>query len=60
VKLNQQRGLTILFTEHDMSVVFAASQRITVLDFGSVIAEGTPDEIRANPDVQRVYLGETT
>ncbi len=58
VRLNQQRGLTILFTEHDMSVVFTASHRITVLDFGKVIAEGTPDEIRANPDVQRVYLGE--
>ena len=52
-----EAGLTILFTEHDMDVVFAVAKRITVLHQGSVIAEGTPLEVRANPEVQRVYLG---
>jgi branched-chain amino acid transport system ATP-binding protein len=53
----REAGLTILFTEHDMDVVFAVAKRITVLHQGSVIAEGTPLEVRANPEVQRVYLG---
>ncbi|HXJ79973.1 MAG TPA: branched-chain amino acid ABC transporter ATP-binding protein/permease [Candidatus Methylomirabilis sp.] len=51
-------GLTIVFTEHDMDVVFAVATRITVLHQGSVIAEGTPAEVRANAEVQRVYLGQ--
>jgi branched-chain amino acid transport system ATP-binding protein len=51
-------GLTIVFTEHDMDVVFATATRITVLHQGAVIAEGTPPEVRANPEVQRVYLGQ--
>jgi branched-chain amino acid transport system permease protein len=51
-------GLTIVFTEHDMDVVFAVATRITVLHQGSVIAEGEPAEVRANPEVQRVYLGQ--
>ena len=50
-------GLTVLFTEHDMDVVFAVAQRITVLHQGAVLAEGKPLEVRANPEVQRVYLG---
>ncbi len=58
MRLNQKRGLTILLTEHDMKVVFSVSQRITVLHFGRVIAEGSPEEIRNNEEVQRVYLGE--
>jgi len=53
----RESGLTILFTEHDMDVVFAVAKRITVLHQGAVIAEGTPLEVRANPEVQRVYLG---
>jgi branched-chain amino acid transport system ATP-binding protein len=52
------RRLTVLFTEHDMDVVFAAADRITVLHQGSVIAEGPPAEIRAHREVQAVYLGE--
>ena len=50
-------GLTVVFTEHDMDVVFAVARRLTVLHQGAVIAEGAPDDVRANPEVQRVYLG---
>jgi branched-chain amino acid transport system ATP-binding protein len=51
-------SLTVVFTEHDMDVVFATARRITVLHQGTVLAEGSPAEVRANPDVQRVYLGQ--
>jgi branched-chain amino acid transport system ATP-binding protein len=57
-RLNQEIGLSILFTEHDMSVVFGYARRLTVLHQGTVIAEGTPEEVRANEEAQRVYLGE--
>ena len=50
--------LTIVFTEHDMDVVFAVARRITVLHQGAVLAEGTPLEVRGHPEVQRVYLGQ--
>jgi branched-chain amino acid transport system ATP-binding protein len=52
------RGLTVLFTEHDMDVVFTVAERIMVLHEGRVIADGTPAAIRANRQVQAVYLGE--
>jgi branched-chain amino acid transport system ATP-binding protein len=52
-------GLSCVFTEHDMAVVFAVATRITVLHQGRVLAEGTPAEVRARPEVQQVYLGET-
>jgi branched-chain amino acid transport system ATP-binding protein len=51
-------GLTVIFTEHDMDVVFAVARRITVLHQGAVIAEGLPLEVRSNAEVQRVYLGQ--
>jgi branched-chain amino acid transport system ATP-binding protein len=54
----RERGLTVLFTEHDMDVVFSAADRIMVLHQGRVIALGRPDEVRADPQVQKVYLGE--
>jgi branched-chain amino acid transport system ATP-binding protein len=54
----RQRRLTVLFTEHDMDVVFSVADRIMVLHQGRVIAEGRPDEVRADALVQRVYLGE--
>jgi branched-chain amino acid transport system ATP-binding protein len=58
-RITREKGLTLLFTEHDMEVVFSISERIMVLYQGRLIAEGTPHEIRCNPDVQKVYLGET-
>lgn len=58
-KIVRERGLTLLFTEHDMDVVFSIAEKITVLHQGQVLAEGRPDDVRRNPEVQRVYLGET-
>ena len=57
-RIARERGLTVLFTEHDMDVVFSVANRIMVLHQGRVIAEGRPDEVRADPQVQKVYLGE--
>jgi branched-chain amino acid transport system ATP-binding protein len=53
----RERNLTIILVEHDMDVVFDLADRISVLHFGRLIAEGTPGEIRANADVQTGYLG---
>ncbi|NJN81855.1 MAG: ATP-binding cassette domain-containing protein [Caldilineaceae bacterium] len=52
------RSITLLVIEHDMDVVFELADRITVLHYGQIIADGTPDEVRANPRVMEVYLGE--
>jgi branched-chain amino acid transport system ATP-binding protein len=52
------RGLTVLIIEHDMDTVFALADRITVLDHGHVIADGSPDEVRQDTQVRAVYLGE--
>ena len=57
-KIALEQGLTILFTEHDMSVVFGIARRITVLHQGAVLAEGKPEEVKRNAMVQNVYLGE--
>jgi branched-chain amino acid transport system ATP-binding protein len=57
-KITREKGLTLLFTEHDMEVVFSISQRIMVLHQGRLIAGGTPEEVHGNPEVQKVYLGE--
>jgi branched-chain amino acid transport system ATP-binding protein len=58
-RITKEKGLTLLFTEHDMEVVFSISQRILVLHQGRLIAEGTPDEVRNNTEVRKVYLGES-
>jgi branched-chain amino acid transport system ATP-binding protein len=57
VKLSAGR-LTILIIEHDMSVIMGLCHDITVLNFGSVIAKGTPAEVRTNSDVIEAYLGQ--
>ncbi len=51
------KDITLLFTAHDMDVVFGLSKRIVVLYYGQFIADGTPEEIRMNPKVQEIYLG---
>ena len=56
-KLSAERGITILFTEHDMSVVFGIAKRISVLHQGTLIADGAPQEVRDSEEVQKVYLG---
>jgi branched-chain amino acid transport system ATP-binding protein len=56
-RLHQQQGMSILFIEHDMDMVFGIAERITVLDQGRVLADGTPDAISADPKVRAAYLG---
>src|ERR1700724_2236876 len=56
-RIAAERALTLLFTEHDMEVVFSIAQRIAVLHQGRIIAEGRPEEVRADAEVRRVYLG---
>ncbi len=58
VEIAKAKNLGVLFTEHDMDVVFRHADRILVLSRGRLIAEGKPDEVRRNEEVQAVYLGE--
>ncbi|MGI9436688.1 MAG: ABC transporter ATP-binding protein [Geminicoccaceae bacterium] len=57
IRTIRDQGMTILLVEHDMKAVMSLCDRITVLSFGRRLAEGTPDEIKANPDVIEAYLG---
>jgi branched-chain amino acid transport system ATP-binding protein len=57
-RLNAELGLTILFTEHDMSVVFNHASRVTLLHRGQIIVQGKPDEVRNDATAQNIYLGE--
>jgi ABC-type branched-subunit amino acid transport system ATPase component/ABC-type branched-subunit amino acid transport system permease subunit len=57
-RVAQEKHLTLLFCEHDMEVVFGTARTVTVMHLGRVLTQGTPDEVRGNPDVQKVYLGQ--
>ena len=57
-EISRKQNLSVLFTEHDMDVVFAYADRVIVLADGELIAQGTPAEVRADARVRRVYLGE--
>ncbi|MBE9603341.1 ABC transporter ATP-binding protein [Acetobacteraceae bacterium H6797] len=56
-RIAKESGIAVLFTEHDMDVVFAHAHRLLVLNRGTLIAEGSPAEVRANEQVREVYLG---
>lgn len=56
-ELHVSQGMTMLFIEHDMDIIFGVADRITVLNNGALLADGTPEEIGANEAVQRAYLG---
>ena len=56
--IKEQLGVTQILVEHDMALVMSIADRVLVLDFGRIIAQGTPTEVQANPDVIKAYLGE--
>ena len=55
---NATAGKTLVMVEHDMSVIFGLASRISVLVYGRILASGSPDSVRANPEVQQAYLGQ--
>jgi len=57
-RIAREQSIGVLFTEHDMDVVFEHADRILVLNRGTLIAEGSPEQVRGNPQVRAVYLGE--
>lgn len=56
-RVRDEVGVSVLLIEHDMSLVMDVSDRVTVLDFGRLVADGTPEKVRRHPDVLRAYLG---
>jgi branched-chain amino acid transport system ATP-binding protein len=58
-RIVEDLNIVLLITEHDMGVVFSLADRIIVLAEGQIIADGNPEEIRANTEVKRVYLGKS-
>lgn len=56
-RIARESGIAVLFTEHDMDVVFTHADRLLVLDRGRMLAEGSPEDVRTNPAVREVYLG---
>jgi len=57
-RLNRELKLTVLFTEHDMGIVFNHARKLTLLHRGEIILQGTPEQVRADATAQKVYLGE--
>lgn len=57
VRVRKERGTTFVLVEHNVDLVLALSDRVTVLDFGKVLTEGTPGEVRTSPEVQAAYFG---
>ena len=56
-RINRDEGVTIVIVEHDMRLILELAHRITVLDRGRVLAEGSPEDVAANPQVRAAYLG---